>query len=407
MAAEDSGMEYTTQASDFATIVFRQRALGFNAVRLPFRFSDLNIDPVLFNFKCKVTSRADLETNLQNGDIRAGASFPAGPNPPDPTPEASGRCNAYLPNDSTLNRFLWVIQYFVGAGYYVILDWHPTAAQPADIAVASDPVKFRQNWVSLFQAITNTPGWKNGILQGRLMLDLMNEPDVYGMKWEAPTTFKEIKLPPVSDLYLPTMRALVALDPSVLIIIEGTGQHMIPGTSWGNGFQTESLPPDASNPTQFFNALMAERAIAARTIIGPHLYPPSISGWTSAISGAPLWAMLRATVGTGSLFGKTFPLVVGETGSRLTLPQDVTWMRDFAMWMNNMGAAAESGRIPLRTWLWWAWSPTAADTGGIVKNNYIDIEWSKVDTLSTYGNASPATVQNNGGGLGLLPWYLW
>jgi hypothetical protein len=31
----------------------------------------------------------------------------------------------------------------------------------------------------------------------------------------------------------------------------------------------------------------------------------------------------------------------------------------------------------------------------------------KVDMVTTYGNASPAAVQQNGGGLGLLPWYLW
>jgi hypothetical protein len=43
---------------------------------------------------------------------------------------------------------------------------------------------------------------------GRLILDLMNEPDVFGMKWEAPTTFADTKLPPVTDLYLPTMRVL-------------------------------------------------------------------------------------------------------------------------------------------------------------------------------------------------------
>lgn len=38
------------------------------------------------------------------------------------------------------------------------------------------------------------------------MLDLMNEPDVFGMKWEEPVTSKEIKFPSLTDLYLPTMR---------------------------------------------------------------------------------------------------------------------------------------------------------------------------------------------------------
>lgn len=45
---------------------------------------------------------------------------------------------------------------------------HATLTQPADFAVASDPGNFKQNWVSLQQAIMNTPGWKNGVLQGAL-----------------------------------------------------------------------------------------------------------------------------------------------------------------------------------------------------------------------------------------------
>lgn len=38
-------MQYTTQTSDFATVVFRQKALGFNAVRLPFRSSPPSSSP--------------------------------------------------------------------------------------------------------------------------------------------------------------------------------------------------------------------------------------------------------------------------------------------------------------------------------------------------------------------------
>jgi hypothetical protein len=33
-----------------------------------------------------------------------------------------GVCNAYLPEDSVLNRFLWVVNYFAGQGFYIILD---------------------------------------------------------------------------------------------------------------------------------------------------------------------------------------------------------------------------------------------------------------------------------------------
>eukprot|EP00878_Enallax_costatus_P036084 GHUV01040377.1.p1 GENE.GHUV01040377.1~~GHUV01040377.1.p1 ORF type:complete len:109 (+),score=16.14 GHUV01040377.1:1042-1368(+) len=33
----------------------------------------------------------------------------------------AGRCNAYVPNDNTLSRLLWTIQYFVANGFYVVV----------------------------------------------------------------------------------------------------------------------------------------------------------------------------------------------------------------------------------------------------------------------------------------------
>ena len=33
-----------------------------------------------------------------------------------------GVCNAYLPEDTTLNRFMWVVNYFAQQGFYLILD---------------------------------------------------------------------------------------------------------------------------------------------------------------------------------------------------------------------------------------------------------------------------------------------
>lgn len=40
------------QVGDFKTVVFRQQLLGFNAVRLPFTFSDLSLTPRNFTVAC-------------------------------------------------------------------------------------------------------------------------------------------------------------------------------------------------------------------------------------------------------------------------------------------------------------------------------------------------------------------
>lgn len=43
---------FLLQVGDFKTIVFRQKQLGFNAVRLPMTFSDLNLTPKIWTKAC-------------------------------------------------------------------------------------------------------------------------------------------------------------------------------------------------------------------------------------------------------------------------------------------------------------------------------------------------------------------
>lgn len=54
----------TTQQGDFATAVYRAQLLGFNAVRIPFRFSDLNLPPKNWTFPCTVDRLGDIKARL-------------------------------------------------------------------------------------------------------------------------------------------------------------------------------------------------------------------------------------------------------------------------------------------------------------------------------------------------------
>ena len=55
----------TTLGGDFATIVYRAQLLGFNAVRLPFRFSELNMQPKNWTFPCTPQRYADIKVNVK------------------------------------------------------------------------------------------------------------------------------------------------------------------------------------------------------------------------------------------------------------------------------------------------------------------------------------------------------
>ena len=62
-----SNQNAKAQVADFKTIVFRQQQLGFNAVRLPFTFSDLNLTPKSWTMSC-TDDTASLKANLLQTD---------------------------------------------------------------------------------------------------------------------------------------------------------------------------------------------------------------------------------------------------------------------------------------------------------------------------------------------------
>ena len=71
-------------------------------------------------------------------------------------------------------------------------------------------------------------------------------------------------------------QALITIEPGALFVLEGTGQaDRYPGMAWGNGFITD---PDVislynlSSPRSFFESLIAEPDLAARTVLSAHVY---------------------------------------------------------------------------------------------------------------------------------------
>lgn len=90
-------------------------------------------------------------------------------NPPGSQP---GRCNAYLPGGtSTMARFLWVVQYFVANGFYVLADYHPEPGNTEPVVESVD--MFAHNWLQLWSGLSCLPNYQKD-LQGRVFLDLLN-----------------------------------------------------------------------------------------------------------------------------------------------------------------------------------------------------------------------------------------
>jgi hypothetical protein len=126
----------TSANSDFATVAYQLQLLGFNAIRLPFLFEDLRTPAANISGYC---TRQSTLVELAQRTVD-----PADPNPPSaaelqgaPKPKVPlfdtsvpGSCNHYIPwGGSTMERFLWHIQWLVASGWYVLIDYHPMVSR--------------------------------------------------------------------------------------------------------------------------------------------------------------------------------------------------------------------------------------------------------------------------------------
>jgi hypothetical protein len=208
--------------ADFATVVWRMKLLGINAVRLPFSFLEFSKTPQSIVWpSCGAIDPNRVRSNV----IPPGMNVPSSAVPP-PLPTAanisrtSGVCNQYVSSQTTRGRLLWVTKFLADNGFYVILDdhlvrdgrekekrretgegreargkkWGENSPPPQkkqknvllssnkpqvyDTYVLSDPIGWAKGWGSLAADVAADPVMKN-----RVMFDLMNEPDGRGIGW--------------------------------------------------------------------------------------------------------------------------------------------------------------------------------------------------------------------------------
>jgi hypothetical protein len=194
---------------DFATIVYRLQLLGFNSVRIPFSFKNLyDVPPRSYQQSCNTLTQASIVQATTNPSTNA--SPQSAPPPVSAAPQMPGVCNSYLPNSSTLDRFLYILKFFAKNGIYTLIDNHlnldPTAIE--------NPTRWAQYWGELATAISRDPDTAAYVL-----IEILNEPDSVKLRWEPYNG-----LPGVGDLYMAGMQAVYAANPNFILMLEGTGQ---------------------------------------------------------------------------------------------------------------------------------------------------------------------------------------
>ncbi|KIZ06214.1 hypothetical protein MNEG_1745 [Monoraphidium neglectum] len=386
--------------SDFATIVYELQLLGFNAIRLPYIFKDLKAPSTQIGGYCTgahtLNELAERTIDPEyRGPMNKQAPQPVVPLPDIPGP---GTCNTYIPGGQTIDRYMWSVQWLIANGWYVLIDNHPMSQEMTSHS-AKD---FIDGWKWVWSKFSCLPNFEED-MKGRLFLDILNEPDSQRQGWQP----NESGAAGMTELYLGVMDALWEMTPGLpIFFVEGGGQGAYKGINWGNGFITnttliESMSHDwttrITDANPFFKALM-KRPYLDRVVISPHVYGPSVSNRRDGMAVGPtLWEALDTSFGylnQARNFGggggaapwkgycadgtcHTFPVAIGEFGSRFVDKDDMEHLRDFTMWLRNEGPGNTGKHRPVGNFFY----SNSGDTGGLVKDTWHEWEWEKIRYL--------------------------
>lgn len=393
-------------AHDWDTIMYRAKMMGFNAARIEWSVDGLATAPKDFaNSSCTIATTADIQASMlppTTADTPQPTGTPTLPQQPPTTGTTGDVCSSDLPNTSTQDRYVYMVHYLCGQGFYVNMVYHSYAmAYGGDTAVLNE-TGWVQDWVNLMTQVQ-----KSDVCKDHLIVDLMNEPDAYGATWTDAGTLPEN----IATFYTDAMDALYPLCPGCLFQIQGCGQITAPiYANYGDGYCTDAtlLGSSLSNPTAFFTTLL-NKDYLNQVVIAPHVYGPSVTDAVSTSSGSALYARLSESFGylnkKGFCSGTTchvFAVVMGEFNVNFGQTDDVAFWASLVQYLNNAGEGADGLHNAINSFYMWAWDANADDTfhsGGLVASDWETLNWQKLGAL--IGNNTEFTY-----GLELIPWYL-
>jgi endoglucanase len=185
-------------------------------------------------------------------------------------------------------------------------------------------------------------------------MDLRNEP--YGGCWGCGDQ--------ATDWRLAAQRAgnaILAINPDLLIIVEGIAVHNGQSSWWGGNLMGARTHPVQLN-------------VPDRLVYSPHDYPASIYPQTWFSDPAypnnlpAVWDQFWGYLAKEDIA----PILIGEFGTRLQTTSDQQWLQALQGYIrqNSLG------------WTFWSLNPNSGDTGGLLLDDWVSVHQAKQDILA-------------------------
>lgn len=311
--------------------------LGFNTLRIPF----------------------------SNETLRAGAA----------TQSVNFALNPDLQGLTPLQCLDKVIEYCGQIGLRVILDRHSAKADGymgEDVwYVTGDAYYTEQRWIDDWVMLATRYAGHPTVIGA----DLFNEP-------KKSATWGDSA--PATDWNKAAERcgnAVLAANPGWLIIVEGVERYDGATTWWGG-----NLKGAAAHPVVLIKP--------EKLVYSAHDYPASLFAQTWF--AAPSYPTNLPSVWDahwGYLFrSNTAPMLVGEFGSKLQTASDRQWLSSLLSYMDGDFDLDGDNDLPPGqkgiSWTYWSFNPNSGDTGGILQDDWVTVDTTKMSYLQ--GSLAPS-----------------
>jgi aryl-phospho-beta-D-glucosidase BglC (GH1 family) len=325
----------------YKSMLDQVKQLGFNTLRIPF----------------------------SNETLRAGAT----------TSSINFAQNPDLQGLTPLQCMDKVIEYCGSIGLRVILDRHSAKADnylSEDVwFIAGDSYHTEQRWIADWVMLAQHYAGNPTVIGA----DLFNEPK-RSATWGTSS--------PLTDWNKAAERcgnAVLAANPSWLIIVEGVERYNNQTTWWGGNLKGVAIDPVVLSASNKLVYSMHEypKSVYAQTWFNDPTYPNNMDD---------VW-----NVHWGYIFkNQTAPLLLGEFGSKLESTSDEQWLDKLTDYIDgdlNLDGVRDVPASQLgMSWTYWSLNPNSGDTGGILKD-----DWTTVDTAKmAYIQASQAPLIGSG-----------
>ncbi len=252
-----------------------------------------------------------------------------------------------------------IVDYAGDLGMKIILDCHRSSsgAGPNENGLWYDQNFSEAQWISSWKSLVQRYVDDSTVIG----VDLQNEP--HGASWTDWSAAAER-----------AGNAIHEVNPNLLIVVEGVGNYQGDYYWWGG--QLEGVRDDPVVLQQ-----------ANKLVYSPHDYPNSI--YPNTWFEGPNFKENLPNVFRehwGFIYEEGIaPIFLGEFGTKLLDSRDIAWLDELTQYLNGDFntdgvldiAAGQEGM----SFAYWSWNPNSTDTGGILKDDWINVHQHKLAAL--------------------------